>query len=347
MPLSNALRVAAATVSLTVLLGSVSALADTVNIYTYRQPNLVKPLLDAFTEKTGIKTQVLFAKKGLAQRVASEGANTPADVIMTVDISRLDSAAKMGITQAIELDSVAQNIPAEFRDPKGHWVGLTQRARIIYASKDRVSEQAITYEELAEPKWKGRICTRSGQHVYSIGLVASMIAHLGEEKAQEWLMGLKNNLARKPTGNDRAQVKAIHSGECDIALGNTYYMGKMETNEKDPEQKEWASSVRLMFPNANDRGTHVNLSGVLLTKHAPNKDAALKLIDFLVSPEAQKIYATANFEYPLTPGVAPDERVAGWGDLKPDTLSLSKIADLRKSASEMVDRVGFDDGPAS
>ncbi|MFD0916175.1 Fe(3+) ABC transporter substrate-binding protein [Pseudahrensia aquimaris] len=347
MPITKTMRAATAALSMTTLLGAVPALADTVNIYTYREPNLVQPLLDAFTESTGIKTQVLFAKKGLAQRIASEGENTPADLIMTVDISRLDSAAKLGITQPIKLDSVEQNIPAEFRDPDGQWIGLTQRARIIYASKERVKEQAITYEELADPKWKGRICTRSGQHVYTIGLVSSMIAHLGEEKAQEWLTAVKNNLARKPTGNDRAQVKAIYAGECDIALGNTYYMGKMETNEKDPEQKEWASSVRLIFPNAEGRGTHVNLSGVQLTKHAPNKEAALKLIDFLVSPEAQKIYASSNFEYPLKPGVEPDARVASWGDLKPDTLPLSKIAELRKAASEMVDRVGFDDGPAS
>ena len=318
-----------------------------VNIYSYRQPFLIQPLIDAFTAETGIKTNVIFASKGLGERIAAEGENSPADVLLTVDIGRLDGAKQLGITQPVTSDVVNENIPAQYRDPEGHWVGLTNRARVIYASKDRVDQDSITYEELADPKWKGRICTRSGQHVYTIGLIASMVAHHGAEKTEEWLAGVRDNLARKPSGNDRAQVKAIHAGECDISIGNTYYMGKMETNDKEPEQKEWANSVRILFPNADDRGTHVNLAGIVLTKHAPHKDNAVKLIEFLSSPKAQQIYAESNFEYPVTPGVEASERVKSWGELKPDALTLDEIAKNRKTASELADKVGFDDGPAS
>jgi len=330
------------------LMSAVPALADgEVNIYSYRQPSLIQPLLDAFTKETGVKTNVVFSSKGLGERISAEGANSPADVLLTVDIGRLDGAKELGITAPLSSDVVSANIPAEFRDPEGHWTGLTNRARIIYASRDRVDQDTITYEELADPKWKGRLCTRSGQHVYSIGLVASMVAHLGVEETEKWLEGVRNNLARKPAGNDRAQVKAIYAGECDIALGNTYYMGKMETNDKEPEQKDWASSVRILFPNSEDRGSHVNLAGIVLTKHAPNHDNAVMLIEFLTSKNAQKIYAESNFEYPVTPGVAVPDRVKSWGTLKPDSLSLAEIAKNRKTASELVDRVGFDDGPAS
>ncbi len=324
------------------------AVADgEVNIYSYRQPFLIQPLLDAFTEETGIKTNVVFAAKGLGERIAAEGENSPADVMMTVDIGRLDGAKQLGITQPVVSDVVNANIPAQYRDPEGHWIGLTNRARVIYASKDRVDQETITYEDLADPKWKGRLCTRSGQHVYTIGLIASMIAHNGEEKTEEWLAGVRDNLARKPAGNDRAQVKAIFAGECDISLGNTYYMGKMQTNDKEPEQKEWADSVRILFPNSDGRGSHVNLAGVVLAKHAPNQDNAMKLIEFLTSENAQKIYAESNFEYPVTPGVDVSERVQSWGELKPDTLPLADIAENRKTASELVDKVGFDNGPAS
>ncbi|MEP3428961.1 MAG: Fe(3+) ABC transporter substrate-binding protein [Roseibium sp.] len=324
------------------------AIADgEVNIYSYRQPFLIQPLLDAYTSQTGVKANVIYAKKGLGERISAEGANSPADVLLTVDIGRLDGAKQLGITQPVVSDVVNKNIPAQYRDPEGHWVGLTNRARIIYASRDRVDQDSITYEELADPKWRGRICTRSGQHVYSIGLIASMVAHHGEAKAEEWLVGVRDNLARKPAGNDRAQVKSIFAGECDISIGNTYYMGKMETNDKEPEQKEWAKSVRIMFPNSEDRGSHVNLAGVVLAKNAPNKDNAVKLIEFLTSADAQKIYAEINFEYPVTPGVDVSERVQSWGELKPDALPLADVANNRKTASELVDKVGFDNGPAS
>ncbi|MCV6601336.1 MAG: extracellular solute-binding protein, partial [Cohaesibacter sp.] len=233
---------------------------------------------------------------------------------------------------------------SQYRDKDGEWFGLTTRARVIYASNDRVEQDSITYEELADPKWKGKLCTRSGQHVYSIALFASMVAHKGEAEAQKWLEGVKANLARKPTGNDRAQVKAIYSGECDLSLGNTYYMGKMQTNDKDPEQKDWANSVRILFPNTNDRGTHVNISGMLLAKHAPNKANAVKLMEFLSSADAQKIYGEVNHEYPVLEGVPASDLVQSWGAFKADPLSLNKVADARKRASELVDIVDFDAG---
>ncbi|KZL02004.1 Iron uptake protein A1 precursor [Pseudovibrio sp. Ad5] len=318
-----------------------------VNIYSYRQPELIKPLLDAFTAETGVKANVVFAKKGLGERMKAEGKNSPADVLLSVDIGRLQGAKDLGVTQPVVSDVINGNIPANLRDSEGHWFGLTTRARVIYASKDRVAQDSITYEELADPKWKGRLCTRSGQHVYSIGLIASMIAHKGEAETQKWLEAVRDNLARKPTGNDRAQVKSIFAGECDISLGNTYYMGKMQTNEKDPEQKDWAASVRILFPNTEGRGTHVNISGMVLAKNAPNKDNAVKLMEFLASDEAQAIYAAQNFEYPVEPGIAPSELVASWGSFKADEVSLNEIAAQRAKASELVDIVGFDNGPSS
>lgn len=320
---------------------------EVVNIYSYRQPELIKPLTDAFTEKTGIKTRVIFAEKGLEERIRAEGANSPADVIMTVDISRLSAAKDAGVTQPLTDEVIDSRIPAQYRDPEGNWFGLTTRSRVIYASKERVSEKALTYEDLADPKWKGRVCTRSGQHVYSIGLISSMIAHHGLKDAEKWLEGVKNNLARKPAGNDRAQVKSIYAGECDVALGNTYYMALMLTNEKEPEQKEWANSVNVIFPNSEDRGSHVNISGMALAVNAPNRDNAVKLMEFLTSDEAQEIYAETNYEYPVVDGVAISDIVRSFGELKADTLPLSDIADHRKEASELVDRVGFDDGPSS
>lgn len=318
-----------------------AALAEEVNIYSYRQPDLIAPLLDAFTAETGIKTNVLFLNKGLVERVAAEGANSPADLILTVDISRLSSAKDEGVTQPVDNAAINGTIPENFRDPGGHWFGLTTRGRVVYASVDRVEQDAITYEELADPKWKGKICIRSGQHVYNIGMIASVIAHLGEEKAESWLTGVKDNLARKPAGNDRAQAKGIFAGECDLGIGNTYYVGLMKTNEKEPEQKEWAKSIKVLFPNADDRGTHVNISGMALAKHAPNKEAATKLMEFLASPRGQEIYAEQVFEYPVDPNAKTSDIVKSFGAINPDSLPLDEIAKNRKAASVLVDKVGF------
>ena len=325
-----------------------TALADgVVNIYSYRQPDLLKPLTDAFTRETGIETRVLFSEKGLADRIAAEAQNSPADVLLTVDVSRLAGAKDRGITQPIESETVARAVPEHLRDPEGHWVGLTTRARIVYASKDRFEGGEITYADLADPKYRGRVCTRSGGHVYSLGLISWKMARDGEDATRQWLEGVRDNLARKPAGNDRAQVKAVHAGECDLAIGNTYYMGKMLTNEKEPEQKEWASSVKVLFPTDGDAGTHVNISGVALAKHAPNKAEALRFIEFLTSDMAQRVYAEANFEYPVKAGVPVSDLVRSWGEPKPDATALDAVARNRKRASELVDETGFDQGPQS
>ena len=321
--------------------------AEEVNVYSYRQPELIQPLLDAFSAETDVKANVVYLNKGLVERIQSEGRNSPADVILTVDVGRLDQARKAGITQPVTSTVIAANVPPRYRERDNHWFALTTRARIIYASRQRVTQDSITYEELTDPKWRGRICTRSGQHDYSIGLIAAMIAHLGEEAAETWLAGVRANLARKPQGNDRAQAKAIHAGECDIALGNHYYVGQMMTNEKEPEQKEWAAAIKVLFPNSDDRGTHVNVSGMAMAAHAPHPQNALKLMEFLSGKRAQEIYAAEVFEYPVAEGATPAPLVAELGALKADTLPIDDIARHRRAASEMVDRVGFDDGPSS
>ncbi|MFZ4807100.1 MAG: Fe(3+) ABC transporter substrate-binding protein [Hyphomicrobiaceae bacterium] len=313
-----------------------------VNIYSYREPGLIAPLLEAFTQRTGIKTNVVFASAGLNERLAAEGANSPADILLTVDSTRLSEAKAAGLTQAVTNAAVLAGVPAPLRDAEGHWFGLSMRARIVYASKERVKQDTITYEELADPKWRGKICVRSGQHAYNTALIASVIAHKGEAEAVKWLRGLKANLAGKPAGGDREQVRDVQAGKCDLAIGNTYYMAAML---KNPAQKPWADSVKMLFPNAGDRGSHVNISGVAMTKHAPHKAEAGKLLEFLTSEAAQKIYAEANNEYPVNPKVEASDLVKSWGVLKPDALGLDAIAKYRVRASELVDTVGFDAGP--
>jgi iron(III) transport system substrate-binding protein len=317
-----------------------------INIYSYRQPELIQPLLDQFTKQTGITTNVLFLDKGLVERMQAEGENSPADVIMTVDISRLTEAKDGGITQPLVDEAINKDIPDTYRDPEGHWFGLTTRGRVVYASNERVPETSITYEELADPKWKGRICMRDGQHSYNIGLFASMIAHHGADYTEKWLAGLRDNLARKPNGSDRSQAKSIYAGECDLSLGNTYYVGLMLTEKKEPEQQDWAKSMHIIFPNAGDRGTSVNISGMALAKFAPNKENAVKFMEFLASKEAQEIYAEQVFEYPVMPGAEPTDIVKSFGPIKPDALPITELAKFRKQASELVDKVGLNDGPA-
>ncbi|MDZ4789914.1 MAG: Fe(3+) ABC transporter substrate-binding protein [Hyphomicrobiales bacterium] len=318
-----------------------------INIYSLRQPYLINPLLEAFNKSIGIKTNVIYADKGLIERMAAEGANSPADILLAADIGFLTNAVEQGVSQSVDSAVLTANIPAAFRDPKGQWFGLTSRARVIYASKDRVKQDAITYEELADPKWKGKICTRSGQHVYNIALTASMLANIGEAKTREWLAGVRDNLAKKPAGGDRDQAKAIFAGECDIAIGNTYYIAAMTTNEKEPEQKTQADAIKVLFPNVANRGTHMNVSGMVLAKNAPNKANAVKLMEYLSSDEAQKIYAGANNEFPVKSGIAVSPVVASWGQFKQDPVALAEIAKLRKRASELVDEAKFDQGPSS
>lgn len=322
-------------------LAAAIASAQEVNVYSLRQEFLVAPLFEKFTEETGVKVNVIFAEKGLVERIKQEGANSPADLLMTVDISRIQQAVDAGVTDTVSSDVIDANIPAHLRDPEGRWFALTQRGRGIYASKDRVSDGEVTsYEDLADPKWKGRICTRSGSHVYNVALFASMIAVHGEEKAKAWLEGLKSNLARKPQGNDRAQVKAIKEGECDLAIGNTYYYGKMLENE---EQRPWAEAVNIVFPNQDGRGMSMNISGVSLIKNAPNRDNAVKLMEFLTGDVAQQIYAEVNYEYPVKPGVEWAENVKSWGTFKADELSLAEIARLSPDAIKMVDQIGYNE----
>ncbi|MBB5320331.1 Fe(3+) ABC transporter substrate-binding protein [Marinobacter oulmenensis] len=330
---------AAAAMALTAMPLSASADGE-VNIYSYRQAYLLEPLLNAFEKETGIETNVVFAKQGLAERLEREGRNSPADVVMTVDISRVNELVERDLVAGVKTDTLTGNIPENLHHPEGKWYALTTRGRLIYVSKERVEEGEITtYEQLADDKWNDRICTRSGKHPYNIALISSMIAHHGEAETEEWLRGLKDNLARKPQGGDRDQIKAIAEGVCDVAIGNSYYYGNMLMDEN---QRPAAEKVNLIFPNADGRGTHVNISSISLTKSAPNRDEAIALMEFLTSPEAQRIYAEANTEYPANPGVKPTGLVAEWGEIHPDDLSLQEIANHREAAVKLVDRVDYD-----
>ena len=317
-----------------------------VNLYSYRQPFLIQPMLDAFTEETGIKVNIVFAKKGMLQKIKAAGANNPADAVLTVDIGRLDALAQADLLEPIKSETLQQHVPTHLRHPDGLWFGLTTRARVVLASKDRVADGEIAnLSDLIEPRFKGRVCTRSGKHVYNVGLLAAMIAHDGEAATQAWLAGLKANLARKPQGNDRAQAKAIYEGVCDVAITNHYYMGKMATATKKPEQRKWADAVKVVFTDQDGHGQHLNLSGAGVLKNAKNRDNAIKMLEFLVSEQAQKMYAQDNFEYPVREGIALHPMLESWGTFKPDTLSLEKIARNRTTASKIVDKVSFDAGP--
>jgi iron(III) transport system substrate-binding protein len=326
--------------TLALLACSTPVLAQEINVYSHRQPELIQPLVDAFTAETGIAVNLAFVDKGMAERLVAEGDRSPADLVLTVDIARLTQIVEADVTQPVQSDTLEANIPEAFRDANDHWFGLTARARIIYASVDRVADgEVTTYEDLADPKWKGRICTRSGTNDYNVALTAAVISHVGEDGAKAWLEGVKANLARKPDGGDRDQVKAIAAGECDIAIGNTYYIGQMLA---DPEQKPAAEAVRIVFPTFEGDGTHLNISGVAMTKSAPNKENALKFMEWLSGDAAQKIYAETNYEYPVKPGVARSDLVASWGDFTPDSKGLTELASLRAAALKLIEEVNFD-----
>ncbi len=319
---------------------SSAAAAGEVNLYSYRQPFLIKPILKKFTQNTGIKVNVMFADKGILEKIrATPGA---ADAVLTSDVGSLNNLTEAGVLQPVKSTTLDKNIPAPYRHPDGYWYGLTMRARVLFVSKNRVKPGEVTsYEDLTKPGLRGRICVRSGKHVYNISLFASIIAHKGEAFTRRWLKGLKANLARKPSGNDRAQAKAIYTGQCDIGIANTYYMGKMQTNEKKAVQKKWAASIRIVFPNQNDRGTHVNVSGGAITKGARNLANAVKLLEFLSGDYAQKFYAGQNFEYPLKTGVTVHPLVKSWGEFKADKINLATVAKHRKTASKLVDLTDF------
>ncbi|TGV21584.1 Fe(3+) ABC transporter substrate-binding protein [Pseudoalteromonas sp. MEBiC 03607] len=325
---------------LTTLMSTSALSADVVNIYSFRQPFLIQPILDDFTKQTGIKTNVVFAKKGLIERVKREGKHSKADLVLTSNFSALIQLEDLGLTQSIKSDVIDANVPSTFRDADGQWIALTKRVRNVYSSKERVGALAdLSYEDLADPKYKGKICTRSGKHPYNLGLVASMVAHHGEAKTKQWLEGVKANLARKPQGNDRAQVKAVKEGLCDLALGNSYYFGKMM---QDEQQKSWAEAVNINFPNQTNRGSHINVSGVVMTRYAKNPENALKLIEYMTDNKAQNMYASVNMEYPVKRGVALSEMVASWGEFKEDSLALDEISKYRPVALKLIDEVKFD-----
>jgi iron(III) transport system substrate-binding protein len=327
-------------VSLSLLLGVQAQAAEEVNVYSARQAHLIEPIVRQFTQQSGIKVNLVYAEDGLAERLKREGRLTPADLVLTVDISRLMELVDADLVQPVRSPSLEQAVPAQYRDPEGRWFALTTRVRAIYSSKDRLGQLSnIRYEDLADTKYKGRICTRSGKHPYNVALVASMLAHHGEAKTRQWLEGVKANLARKTQGNDRDQVKAIKEGVCDLSLGNSYYYGNML---EDANQKSWAEAVYLNFPNQADRGAHVNVSGVVMTKYAKHPESAKRLMEYLVGDQAQQLYAELNKEYPVKSGVALSPLVASWGQFSADNLSLVAIAKQRAQAMTLLDEVKFD-----
>jgi iron(III) transport system substrate-binding protein len=316
------------------------SMAETVNVYSFRQPFLIEPILTSFTKDTGIKTKVIFANTGLIQRIKREGKLSPADVVLTSNFSKLLQLKSDGVTQAFSSEgAISENVPSGFRDRDSHWVALTKRVRNIYSSTERLGKLNISYEDLAEKKYQGKICTRSGKHPYNLGLIASLIAHNGEAETKTWLTAVKRNLARKPQGNDRAQVKAIKEGLCDVSLGNSYYYGKMLS---DSRQVAWANAVELNFPNQDNRGAHINVSGAAIAKYAPNKKAAQALLEYLSQDKAQSLYAELNMEYPVKKGGSPSALVSSWGKFKEDNIPLETVAANMKTALKLTDQTKFD-----
>ncbi|MDB5590859.1 MAG: iron transporter substrate-binding protein [Enterovirga sp.] len=324
------------------LAGAIPAVAQEVNLYTTREPGLIKPLLDAFTRSSGIKVNTVLVDKGLAERVAAEGERSPADVLMTVDVGNLMELVDKGLAQPVASPALDAAIPAHLRAADGRWYALSLRARVAYVDAGLGDVQALTYEELADPKWKGKICIRSGQHPYNTALIGAYLARHGEEKTEAWLRGLKANLARRAGGGDREVARDIKADLCDLGLANSYYVGLMRGGKGGAEQKSWADAIKVVLPTFAGGGTHVNVSGAVVARNAPNKDAAVKLLEFLVTEEAQAIYAQSNYEYPVRAGAKADPIIAALGPLNPDTTPLPEIAKNRKLASMLVDKVGFD-----
>ncbi|QIL69222.1 Fe(3+) ABC transporter substrate-binding protein [Diaphorobacter sp. HDW4B] len=322
-----------------------TAQAQEVTLYTTREPALIQPLLAAFTAQSKIKVNTVFVKDGLLERVKAEGERSPADVLMTVDAGNLLDLVDGGVTQPVKSAALESVIPANLRGADGQWFTLSMRARVLYAEKN-LPLKSFRYEDLADPKWKGKVCIRAGQHPYNTGLIAAMIAHDGEAKTEKWLQGVKSNLARKATGGDRDVARDILGGICDIGIANTYYVGHMKASKEGTDARKWGDAIKVIkptFANEKSGGTHVNISGASVAKHAPQRENAVKLLEFLVSEPAQNMYAQANYEHPVRKGVALDPVVAASiGELKIDPLPLTEIAKHRKQASALVDKVGFD-----
>jgi iron(III) transport system substrate-binding protein len=326
--------------ALAALIGTASAAE--VNLYTTREPGLIRPLLDAFTAKSGVTVNTVFVEKGLAERVAAEGARAKADVLMTVDVGNLIDLVDRDLAQPVRSGVLEAAVPATLRDAEGRWFALSMRARVLYADKNLADLKAITYEGLADPTWKGGLCLRSGQHPYNTALVAHYLVKHGPEKTEAWLRALKANLARKPAGGDRDVARDILAETCKIGLGNSYYVGLMRSGRGGPEQQKWGEGIKVVMPTFAGGGTHVNISGAVVARNAPNRDAAVKLLEYLVSDEAQALYAKADYEYPVKAGAPIDPLLTALGPLTLDSVPLVEIARNRKAASLLLDTVGFD-----
>ena len=317
--------------------------AQEVNLYTTREPKLILPILEAFTKEQGVKVNTVFVKDGLIERVKAEGDKSPADVLMTVDVGNLIDLVENGVTQPISSQVLNAAIPENLRAPDGTWYALSLRDRVVYADKDG-DLKAITYEELADPKYKGKVCIRSGQHPYNTALFAAMIAHNGEQATEQWLRGVKANLARKATGGDRDVARDILGGICDLGLANAYYAGQMKTAQPGTDNRRWGDAIEVIRPTfAKTGGTFVNITGAAVAKASPNREQAIKLLEYLVSDAAQSMYANANFEYPVKAGVPTNPTIASFGEITVDTLPLTEVAKYRQQASQLVDKVGFND----
>lgn len=318
--------------------------AGEVNVYSSRQEQLIKPLLDKFSEANDIKVNLVTGKDdALIERLKLEGENSPADVLMTADAGRLYRAKELGLNQAIDSDVLKAAIPDNLRDPDGEWFGLTYRARPIFYVKDKVKpEELSTYAELTDPQWKGRICIRSSDNIYNQSLIGSMIASEGVEKATAWAEGLVKNFARPPEGGDRDQIKAAAAGLCDIAIANTYYYGQMLAGDK-ADDKAAAEKVAIFWPDQGEgqRGTHINISGASVTKAAKNKENAVKLLEYLVSDEAQAWYAEQNQEYPVKKDVPASDLLKSWGEFKADSINLSELGKNNAEAVKVMDKAGW------
>lgn len=322
--------------------GGTPSKEEVVNVYTHRHYQADEELFAKFTEETGIKVNIVNASADeLIQRLETEGENSNADILITVDAGRLVRAQEKGLLQPVSTDKLLTNIGPKFREAEGYWYGITYRARIIAYAKDRVNPEDIQrYEDLADPKWKGKVLIRSSENIYNQSLLASIIVADGEEGAKDWAAGVVANMARNPKGSDRDQVKAVAAGEGDLAVVNTYYIGLMLSDANEEERKA-GESVGIIFPNQADRGTHINISGVAVTKYSPNKANAIKLIEFLSEEPAQKALAGVNYEYPVNPKVQKDAILEAWGDFKADDIELSLLGKYNSEAVKLFDEVGW------
>ncbi len=313
-----------------------------VNVYTHRHYEADQNLFKKFEEQTGIKVNVINASADeLIQKMNMEGAQSPADVLITVDAGRLSRAKEQGLLQPVQSEILDNSIPSHLKDPENHWFGITKRARIIAYSIDRVKpEELSTYEDLASSKWQNKLLIRSSGNIYNQSLLASIIVNNGEEQARQWTEAVVKNMARAPKGSDRDQVKAVVAGEGDLAIVNSYYIGQM-LNSSDPEEVATAQKIGIFFPNQNNRGTHINVSGAGVAKYAPNKENAVKFIEFLVSEEAQRVFSHSNFEYSVLDSVEPEGLLKEWGDFKEDELALSKLGENNKKAVLIFDEAGW------